>query len=82
MYGKLGVIFVTLLVILFRMAKYLFIPQTSPLIPLILGYVMVVLCLLDEIELWIDLWTHTYLMLPVIQLVASWLPYLVFLALI
>ena len=43
MYGKIGVPFCTLLIILFRMAQYLFIPQILPLTPSILDYLELLL---------------------------------------
>ena len=74
MYGKLGVPFFTLLIILFRMAEFYFIPQLSPLTPPILGYLGIMFQIMCKIELW----TSLYLVYPVLQIIGSWLPFTVF----
>ena len=78
MYGKIGVPFCTLLIILFRMAQFLFIPQNSPITPPILGYLELFINFISCWFLKLDTWASTYVVLPVLQLVSSFLPLVLF----
>ena len=78
MYSRIGVPFCTLLIILFRMAQFLFIPQSSPITPPILGYLELFINFVSCWCLKFDSWSSTRVVLPVLQPVSIFLPLVLF----
>ena len=70
MWDKLGIVFFTLLILLFRTAEFISYPQVSPVTPIILC----MLAKLYDFSESMDLWLGTYLWWPVMQFIMFYGP--------